>query len=251
MLAAATARLRVLRRTGRKFQVPPTDLAASSRARPRYVAIIADGNNRWANRRGLPASAGHTAAADTLKACVTDALALGIHELAVYVFSTENWSRPASEVVELMSMFTERIEIEAPYLHQQGVRVHFLGRRDGLAADLIEQMDRVQLLTEGNDRMILFLAFNYGGRAEIIDAAKRFQGASEDDFRSCLYAADMHDPEVIIRTGGEQRLSNYLLWQSAYAELVFRDELWPEFSRATLEDSLLEFTDRARRFGGR
>lgn len=251
MLAAATAGLRVLRRAGGKRQTRPPSPEDSPVASARYVAIIADGNNRWASRRGLPASAGHTAAADALKACVTDALELGVHELAVYVFSTENWSRPASEVSELMSMFTERIGLEAPDLHRKGVRVRFLGRRDGLSAALVEQMDRVQLLTQGNDRMILFLAFNYGGRAEIVDAATRFEGGSEDDFRSCLYASDMHDPEVIIRTGGEQRLSNYLLWQSAYAELVFRDELWPEFGREHLEDSLLEFNDRARRFGGR
>jgi undecaprenyl diphosphate synthase len=218
---------------------------------PRYVAIIADGNNRWATRRGLPSSAGHTAAADTLKARVTDALELGIHELAVYVFSTENWSRPASEVSELMGMFARRLVIEAPDLHRQGVRVRFIGRRDALPYDLIEQMDRVQLLTERNERLILFLAFNYGGRAEIIDAAKRFSGGSEEDFRRCLYAPEMHEPEVIIRTGGERRLSNYLLWQSAYAELVFRDELWPEFGRGALVDSLVEFNDRARSFGGR
>jgi undecaprenyl diphosphate synthase len=243
--------MRALRRASGRLQTQPQRLASSPLTAPRYVAIIADGNNRWASRRGLPASAGHTAAADTLKARVTDALELGIHELAVYVFSTENWSRPAIEVSELMGMFTRRIVIEAPGLHRQGVRVRFIGRRDGLPSDLLEQMDRVQLLTEGNDRLILFLAFNYGGRAEIMDAAKRFSGVSEDEFRRCLYAPEMHDPEVIIRTGGERRLSNYLLWQSAYAELVFRDELWPEFSRGTLEVSLLEFNDRARRFGGR
>lgn len=243
--------MRLLRRAGGKLQTQPQRPAGSSLTAPRYVAIIADGNNRWASGRGLPAGAGHTAAADTLKERVMDSLELGIQELTVYVFSTENWSRPASEVGELMGMFTWRIAIEAPDLHRQGVRVRFMGRRDGLPYGLIEQMDRVQLLTEGNDRMILFLAFNYGGRAEIIDAAARFSGNSEDDFRRCLYAPEMHDPEVIIRTGGERRLSNYLLWQSAYAELIFRDELWPEFSRSTLEDSLVEFTDRARRFGGR
>jgi undecaprenyl diphosphate synthase len=244
--------MRVLRRAGSRFQ---TEGRAPMRKPPaaavRYVAIIADGNNRWARRRGLPISAGHTAAADTLKTCVTDAIELGIRELAVYVFSTENWSRPAREVSELMGMFSRRIAIEAPSLHSQGVRVRFLGRREGLSAELIEQIDRVQSLTERNDRLTLFLAFNYGGRAEIVQAAKRFDGGSEEDFRRCLYAPDMHDPEVIIRTGGEQRLSNYLLWQSAYAELVFREELWPEFTRGVLEHSLLEFNDRARRFGGR
>jgi undecaprenyl diphosphate synthase len=215
------------------------------------VAIIADGNNRWASRRGLATGAGHAAAADTLKARLADALELGIEELAVYVFSTENWSRPAGEVSELMGMFSRRIAIEAAELHEQGVRVRFLGRREGLSADLIEQMDGIQSLTERNTRLTLFLAFNYGGRAEIVEAAKRFDGGDEQDFRRCLYAPEMHDPEVIIRTGGEQRLSNYLLWQSAYSELVFRDELWPDFTRLALQESMVEFDDRARRFGGR
>jgi undecaprenyl diphosphate synthase len=243
--------MRVLRRAKGRSQTQSPAAVSRPDAAARYVAIIADGNNRWARRRGLPASAGHTAAADALKRCVTDAIDLGIRELAVYVFSTENWSRPASEVSELMDMFSRRITIEAPSLHSQGVRVRFLGRQEGLSADLIEQIDRLRLLTERNDRLTLFLAFNYGGRAEIVEAAQRFQGGGEEDFKRCLYAPDMHDPEVVIRTGGEQRLSNYLLWQSAYAELVFRDELWPEFTRGALEESLLEFNDRARRFGGR
>ncbi|MGO9760718.1 MAG: polyprenyl diphosphate synthase [Solirubrobacteraceae bacterium] len=215
------------------------------------MAIIADGNGRWADRRGLPTAAGHAAAADTLKARLADAIELGIEELAVYVFSTENWSRPAGEVAELMGMFSRRIALEAHALHEQGVRVRFIGRREGLAADLIEQMDRVQALTARNERLALFLAFNYGGRAEIVQAAMRFAGGGEQDFRRCLYAPEMHDPEVIVRTGGEQRLSNYLLWQSAYSELVFRDELWPDFTRQALRESLAEFDERARRFGGR
>ena len=215
------------------------------------MAVIADGNRRWASRRGLPIAAGHVAAADALKARVADAVEIGIQELAVYVFSTENWSRAADEVSELMAMFSRRIAIEAPELHEQDVKVRFLGRRDGLSADLIEQMDRLQSLTESNRGLTLFLAFNYGGRAEIMQAARRFDGGSEEDFRRCLYGPEMHDPEVIIRTGGEQRLSNYLLWQSAYSELVFRDELWPDFNNRALQDSLAEFNDRARRFGGR
>jgi undecaprenyl diphosphate synthase len=217
----------------------------------RYVAIIADGNGRWADRRGLPTAAGHSAAADTLKARLADAVEIGVEELAVYVFSTENWTRPADEVSELMGMFSRRLAVEAPQLHQQGIRVRFLGRREGLSTDLVEQMDRVQSLTERNGQLTLFLAFNYGGRAEILEAARRFDGASEEDFRCCLYAPEMHDPDVIIRTGGERRLSNYLLWQSAYSELVFRDELWPDFTRAAFHESLVEFNERARRFGGR
>ena len=212
--------------------------------------MIADGNNRWATQRGLASGAGHAAAADTLKARVMDALELGIEELAVYVFSTENWTRPASEVSELMDMFCRRIASESTELHRQGVSVRFLGRREGLPAELIEQIDRVQALTEDNAQLKLFLAFNYGGRMEIVEAAKRFDGASEEDFRRCLYAPDMHDPDVIIRTGGERRLSNYLLWQSAYSELVFREELWPDFTRRALEQSLVEFDVRERRFGG-
>jgi len=181
---------------------------------------------------------------------VEDALELGIEELAVYVFSTENWIRPAREVSELMAMFSRRIASESPALHRRGVSMRFLGRRDGLSADLIEQIDRAQAQTERNTRLKLFLAFNYGGRAEILEAARRFEGTSEEDFRRCLYAPEMHDPDVIIRTGGERRLSNYLLWQSAYSELVFRDELWPDFTRRAFEESLGEFDVRERRFGG-
>jgi undecaprenyl diphosphate synthase len=217
----------------------------------RYVAIIADGNGRWASRRGLPIGAGHAAAADTLRARLLDAVELGVQELTVYVFSTENWSRPATEVTELMSMFSRRIAHEAPGLDREGVRVRFIGRRQGLSEDLTSQMDRAQSLTEANRQLTLFIAFNYGGRAEIIDAARGFDGSTDEQFRDRLYAPDMHDPEVIIRTGGEQRVSNFLLWQSAYSELVFRDELWPDFSRRAFQQSLLEFSDRRRRFGGR
>lgn len=224
---------------------------SGGRSTPRYVAIIADGNARWAQHRGLPIAAGHAAAADTLKGRLSDATELGVEELAVYVFSTENWSRPAREVGELMGMFARRIAVEAPDLHRRRVRVRFLGDRAVLPDELSRQMDHIGALTEQNDGLTLFLAFNYGGRAEIVQAARRFQGTSEEEFHRCLYAPDMHEPELIIRTGGEQRLSNYLLWQSAYSELVFREELWPDFSRAGLEESLLDFDDRGRRFGGR
>jgi len=217
----------------------------------RYVAIITDGSGRWASERSLPLAAGHDAAADTLKARVRDALQLGVQELSVYTFSTENWSRPAAEVQALMEMFTRRIAIEAPALHRDGIKMRFVGRREGLPAQLLEQMDRAQALTESNQRMTLFMAFNYGGHAEIVDAARRFDGSTEEDFQRCLYAPEMHDPELIIRTSGEQRLSNYLLWQSAYSELVFREELWPDFTREALEQSLAELDARNRRFGGR
>ena len=217
----------------------------------RYVAIITDGSRRWARGRGLTVGEGHEAAADTLRARVCDALELGVRELNVYVFSTENWSRPASEVRGLMEMFARRIPIEAPELHREGIRMRFLGRREALSERLSRQIDLAQWLTGDNAGMTLFLAFNYGGRAEILDAARRSAGASEEAFRRSLSDPEMHDPELIIRTGGEQRLSNFLLWQSAYSELVFRDELWPDFSRVALEDSLREFRRRGRRFGGR
>ena len=219
--------------------------------RARYVAIITDGNGRWARAQGLPVNEGHDAGADTVKARLRDAVELGIRELTVYSFSTENWSRPPAEVQGLMEMFDRRIAGETPELHAEGVRMRFVGRREGLDEQLVERMRWAEDLTEANGRITLFVAFNYGGRAEILDAARRFQGGEEEDFRKLLYAPEMHDPDLIIRTSGECRLSNYLLWQSAYSELVFRDELWPDFSRKALEESLAEFAERRRRFGGR
>jgi undecaprenyl diphosphate synthase len=220
-------------------------------ATARYVAIITDGNGRWARSRDLPVVEGHRAGADVVKARLRDAAELGIRELTVYSFSTENWSRPAEEVTGLMRMFSERILRETPELKEEGVRMRFIGRRERVAAALLEQMDWAEAETAANDRITLFVAFNYGGRAEILDAAARFAGGSEDDFRALLYAPEMHDPDVIIRTSGEQRMSNYLLWQSAYSELIFRDELWPDFTRAAFEAALAEFAQRKRRFGGR
>jgi len=174
-----------------------------------------------------------------------------VQELTVYSFSTENWSRPEEEVLGLMAMFAERIVNETPELHESGVRMRFIGRRDGVEEALVEQMEWAEQLTAANERITLFVAFNYGGRAEIVDAARRFTGGSEEDFRALLYAPDMHDPDLVIRTSGEQRLSNYLLWQSAYSELVFCEELWPDFDRAAFEAALAEYSARKRRFGGR
>jgi undecaprenyl diphosphate synthase len=219
--------------------------------RARYVAIITDGNGRWARGRGLPVLAGHQAGADVVKARLRDAAELGIEELTVYSFSTENWSRSPDEVDGLMAMFAERIDRETPELHEEGVRMRFVGRRAGLEAELQRRMDWAEQKTAGNARITLFVAFNYGGRAEIVDAARSFTGETEEDFRSHLYAPDMHDPDVLIRTSGELRISNYLLWQCAYSEFVFREELWPDFTRAAFEDSLEEFAARRRRFGGR
>ena len=217
----------------------------------RYVAIITDGNGRWAQQRGLPVVEGHRAGADVVKARLRDAVELGIEELTVFSFSTENWARPAEEVEALMRMFGERIDTETPELHAEGVRMRFLGRREGVAADLAQRMDWAERTTARNDRITLFVAFNYGGRAEIVDAARSFKGETEDEFRQHLYAPEMHDPDVLIRTSGEQRISNYLLWQCAYSELIFREELWPDFTREAFEASLAEFEARQRRFGRR
>jgi undecaprenyl diphosphate synthase len=220
--------------------------------RARYVAIITDGNGRWAQRRGLPVIAGHEAGADAVKARLRDAVQLGVKELTVYSFSTENWSRDDDEVAGLMAMFARRIEAETPELHDEGVRMRFIGRRTApVADDLVDRMEWAESVTADNRRITLFVAFNYGGRAEIVDAARTFTGATEDEFRAHLYAPDMHDPDVVIRTSGERRISNYLLWQAAYSEFVFRDELWPDFSRQAFEESLEEFAQRRRRFGGR
>jgi undecaprenyl diphosphate synthase len=227
-------------------------VAGGELTRARHVAIITDGNGRWAQGRNLPVVAGHEAGADTVKARLRDAVELGIAELTVYSFSTENWSRAAEEVAALMEMFSRRIEGETPELHAEGVRMRFIGRRsDPVPPELVERMRWAEELTQANRRITLFVAFNYGGRAEILDAARMFSGGSEEDFRAHLYAPDMHDPDLIIRTSGEQRISNYLLWQGAYSELVFRDELWPDFSREAFSQSLEEFTARRRRFGGR
>jgi undecaprenyl diphosphate synthase len=218
---------------------------------PRYVAIITDGNGRWASERGLPVQEGHRAGADTVKARLRDAAEFGVEELTVFSFSTENWSRSEEEVSGLMQMFSERIERETPELDAEGVRMRFIGRRQGIPEGLGAQMDEAEARTAGNERITLFIAFNYGGRAEILDAARGFDGETEEDFRSRLYAPDMHDPELLIRTSGEQRISNYLLWQCAYSEFVFRDELWPDFDREAFADSLAEYGRRERRFGSR
>ena len=225
-------------------------MVAGGRA-ARYVAIITDGNGRWAAQRGLPTIEGHRAGADTVKARLMDAAELGVKELTVYSFSTENWSRPAEEVTALMRMFSQRILDETPELNDEGVRMRFIGRRERVTPALLEQMDWAQEQTAANDRITLFVAFNYGGRAEILDAAQRYSGGGEEEFRRLLYAPEMHDPDLIIRTSGEQRMSNYLLWQSAYSELVFADELWPDFSREAFRAALDEYEGRRRRFGGR
>jgi undecaprenyl diphosphate synthase len=194
---------------------------------------------------------GHRQGARTLKEIVKIAVRLGIGELTVYAFSTENWTRPRDEVEGLMAMFAELIDSETPELNDEGVRMRFIGRREEVSERLQDRMSWAEGETGGNSRMTLFVAFNYGGRAEIVDAAARFQGGGEEDFARCLYAPDMSDPDLLIRTSGEQRTSNFLLWQSAYSELVFTDTLWPDFSEADLRAALEEFEARGRRFGAR
>ncbi len=216
-----------------------------------YVAIITDGNGRWAQQRDLPVIEGHQAGADVVKARLRDAAEFGIKELTVYSFSTENWTRPQEEVDGLMAMFADRIDRETPELDEEGVRMRFIGRREGISEELTGRMDWAEEKTDGNTRITLFVAFNYGGRAEILDAAAKYQGGGEEEFESHLYAPEMHEPDLLIRTSGEQRISNYLLWQCAYSEFVFRDELWPDFTREAFESSLAEYEERQRRFGAR
>ncbi len=215
------------------------------------MAIITDGNGRWAQGRGLSPLAGHQAGADVVKARLRDAARLGIEELTVYSFSTENWSRSPAEVTGLMGMFGERIDRETPELDAEDVRMRFIGRREGVSEALRAKMDWAEHTTADNTRITLFVAFNYGGRAEIVDAARKFTDGDEADFARLLYAPDMHDPDLLIRTSGEQRISNYLLWQCAYSEFVFSDELWPDFSTEAFEAALAEYSSRKRRFGAR
>jgi len=211
---------------------------------PKHVAIIADGNRRWAQARGLAARSGHEAGADTLRARLNDAIDLGFDQLTVFFLSTENWARPASEVHGLIEILARHLQEDALELHRQGILMRFIGRREGIPQHVLDLMGWAERLTKSNSGLTLFIAVNYGSRAEIVDAALRYEGGGEDVVRSLLYAPDMHDPELVIRTGGEKRLSNFLLWQAANAQLVFRDELWPDFTRAALEQALAEGTAR-------
>ncbi len=210
-----------------------------------------DGNARWATERGLPILEGHREGARTLKQTVKDAVALGLEELTVYAFSTENWTRPRAEVEGLMAMFAELIESETPELDEQGVRMRFIGRREEVSRGSARAHGWAEQQTAANRRLTLFVAFNYGGRAEILDAAERYEGGGEEAFAALLYAPEMSDPDLVIRTSGEERLSNFLLWQSAYSELVFTDVLWPDFDLEHLQAAVQEFASRKRRFGAR
>ena len=223
--------------------------------RARTVAIIMDGNGRWAERQGLPVAEGHRAGTRALRRTVEAAIDLGVETLIVYAFSTENWSRPAGEVEDLMEIFGETIERELPDLARQGVRARFLGRRDRAPDELRAQMEGLEEETVRNDRLNLWIAFDYGGRAELIEAARRLVEAGaepdEESLRANLYAPELPDPDLLIRTSGELRISNFLLWQLAYSELVFLDVLWPDFGSRELEDAFAAYAQRRRRFGGR
>ena len=219
--------------------------------RPRYVAIIMDGNARWAASRGLGVTEGHQAGTDTLKRAVNIAGDLGIEQLTVYAFSTENWTRPITEVSGIMSLFVDRLRREAPELDEEGVRLRIIGRRDRVDASVLEQIEWAEALTARHSNRTLFVAFDYGGRAEILHAAEAYTGGGEEEFRKHLYATDLEDPQLIIRTGGELRLSNFLLWESAYSELYFSEKMWPDFDREEFERAVSSYGTRDYRFGGR
>ncbi len=244
-------RIRSLRRLRPVPEHESPDVAQS-------VAIIMDGNGRWAKRRRLPTAAGHRAGARTVRRIVEASIDLGIHDLSIFAFSTENWSRPREEVDALMDIFAETIERELPDLAEQGVRVRFIGRSDRAPEELQRRMAGMEDRTELNSRLNLWVAFDYGGRAELVEAARRIvesgvdpEEIDENVFAANLYAPDLPDPDLLIRTSGELRVSNFLLWQLAYAELAFVDKLWPDFEPRDLQHALGEYASRRRRFGGR
>lgn len=227
-------------------------------AKPYHVAIIMDGNGRWARRRRLPVSAGHRAGVEAVRRVIEEARDQGLGQLTLYSFSTENWNRPADEVEGLMRLHVEMIDSEVPTLHKNNCRVLFVGRRDGLSSELLERMRWAEDLTAANTRMTLFIAFNYGGRREIVDAVREAVAAGTDparivesDIAAHLYSPVMRDPDLVIRTSGEKRLSNFLLWQTAYSELYFSEKLWPDFGKAELRRALDDYAARERRFGRR
>jgi undecaprenyl diphosphate synthase len=228
---------------------------------PRHVAIIMDGNGRWAAARGLPRGEGHRRGVEALRRTVRAAGDLGIGFLTIFSFSAENWSRPPTEIKELMTLLRRFVRHDLADLHRNGVRVRIIGERENLEPDIRRLLDEAEQLTRSNKKLVLVVAFNYGARQEIARAAQRLAYAvsagdlavsavTADKLASYLDAPDLPDPDVIIRTSGEQRLSNFLLWQAAYSELVFMPDYWPDFDRATLERAISEYQRRERRFGG-
>jgi len=224
----------------------------------RSVAIIMDGNGRWAQRQGLSVAEGHRAGTRAVRRAVEAAIELGIDSLTIYAFSTENWMRPEDEVEDLIEIFGETIDRELPDLCKEGVRARFIGRRDRVPEWLRERMANLESETAANTQLDLWIALDYGGRAELVDAARRLVAdgvapgdVDEEALAVRLYAAELPDPDLLIRTSGELRISNFLLWQLAYAELIFVETLWPDFGEADLRSALEEYAQRRRRFGGR
>lgn len=233
----------------------------SPAGKPVHVAIIMDGNGRWATARGLPRAAGHRAGVEALRAAVRNAGDLGLQWLTVYAFSSENWSRPQSEVSDLLGLLKLFIRRDLADLHRNGVKVRIIGARSNLQPDIRKLLEEAEHLTRANSALNLVIAFNYGARDEIVRAAQRLAAdavagrvdpdkISTVDFAGMLDTGDIPDPDLLIRTGGDMRLSNFLLWQAAYTEFVFLPCLWPDFSRAHLADALATFGVRERRFGG-
>jgi undecaprenyl diphosphate synthase len=223
---------------------------------PRHVAIIMDGNGRWANARGLPRLHGHRAGTDNVRTVLQASVELGIEYLTIYAFSTENWNRPADEVLGLFAIMAEVIRSETEELHQNGVCVRHVGRADGLPEELALAIREATALTRDNRKLVLNVAFNYGGRAELVDAVQRMirdnvraEDVDEDLIGRYLYTGGQPDPDLIIRTAGEMRLSNFLIWQSAYAEYYFTPTYWPDFGREELQRALATYARRQRRFG--
>jgi len=248
---------------GREPYADPAEPSSgrSAGAPPRHVALIMDGNGRWAKARGVPRALGHRAGVAALKRTAQAAADLGLEWLTVFGFSTENWRRPAAEVGELMRLLKLYVDSDLSRLEREGVRVHVTGRRTGLTPDILEVIERAERRTAGNDAFHLQVAFNYGGRADVVDAARalaeaaaagRLDPAEIDEalFARRLSTAVGPEPDLIVRTSGEQRLSNFLLWESAYAEFVFQDVLWPDYGGEHLQRAIAEFRTRDRRFGG-
>ncbi len=228
---------------------------------PRHIAFIMDGNGRWASERGLPRAEGHRRGVESLRKTLRAARDMGIEIITVYAFSSENWARPATEVAALMGLLRRFIRNDLAELHEAGVRISIIGERNGLEGDIVRLLAEAENLTRNNTGQRLVIAFNYGARHEIVAAARSLaadvaegrlapDAITEDLFASRLHTADVPDPDLIVRTSGEIRLSNFLLWQAAYSELIFQPIYWPDYDRAALEDAIREFHARERRFGG-